>query len=412
MINLSTRLALTLQNTALIFLLLLILSLPSHESPKLIFWGLFTLATIPLLIQTRKPITSSWSMHETLVVIWMFSGFIVAAFAGIQHKEWGGTTDIIIFTSTLLLLSRLSFSKQQTNLIINAILLSTLLASLLAIWQKFVLHNEKYIEFHSVGHVNHTAIYLCLTLVVSVTLLHSYWQSSSNKKRLFLFIIYSALTLTLVLTDSRAAIIAGFLFVSLVALFNRNQKILSALLLSVFLLFTAGNYAVGSGGIINKQIDQVERGIFFEARIKIWRSAILTWQQYPIFGTGIKNYNQVTLDQLLGWCKSRSKNCDADDYMPYAHAHNLYLNTLTERGMFGFLIVLVNILSLSYLVYRYRPHSQSDEQYSMLWQSAVGVLFINVVIGFLNTTLHHENALLSMIILGLFWNKARQVKSS
>ena len=70
----------------------------------------------------------------------------------------------------------------------------------------------EYLEFHSVGHVNHTAIYLALSLAAIVAILYARWQTLSRAERLFHLAIYTAITLTLVLTNSRAAIFAALLF--------------------------------------------------------------------------------------------------------------------------------------------------------------------------------------------------------
>ena len=394
-----------LQNIAFLFLVLLILSLPSQETPKLLFWGSFVATSLIILVLNSRVLKREWDAFDSLIIFWMFSGFVVAFFAGIEHKEWGGSTDLVIFTSILLILKKLKFHYKQIDILYNTILLSCLLVSLLALWQKLILHNNESIEFHSVGHVNHTAIYLSLSLVAVIAMLFSKWATASTLRRIFLLAIYCALAITLVLTDSRAAIIAIFLFILVCTLMFRRHILLSITMLTLLVTFSAGNYLLGGGGVINKQLDQVERGIFFEARIKIWRSAILAWKQYPAFGVGIKNYDQVTLDELLRWCAEKSDNCQPDAYLPYAHGHSLYINTLTERGLFGLLVVLVNIIALSYLVYQYRPGPLACDDYKMIWLGAFGAILINIVIGLFNTTLHHENALLSVILIGLYLGK-------
>lgn len=394
-----------LQNFAFLFLILLILSLPSQETPKLIFWGFFVATSLIILAVNSRLLKREWDAFDSLIIFWMFSGFIVALFSGIEHKEWGGSTDLIIFTSILLILKKLKFQYNQINILYYTILLSSLIASLLAIWKKLIINDKEFIEFHSVGHVNHTAIYLSLSLVVVIAMLYSKWNTASPLRRTFLLGIYSALAITLVLTDSRAAIIAIFLFILVCASMFRKHILLSIAMLSLLVTFSAGNYLLDGGGAINKQLDQVERGIFFQARIKIWRSAILMWKQYPAFGVGIKNYDQITLDELLHWCAEKSGSCQPDAYLPYAHGHSLYINTLAERGLFGLLVVLVNIFALSYLVYQYRPGPLAGDDYKMIWLGAFGAIFINLVIGLFNTTLHHENALLSVILIGLYLGK-------
>jgi len=392
-----------LEKLNFLFLLLLILVIPSQESPKLIFWGLYVISSGFLLFTGSQK--NKWDLLDTLIVIWMFSGLVVATFSGIQHKEWSGSTDLIVFTSILLILKKSDLSFTNIKVVFYVVLLSTLLASFLAIWQLLSLSSKEYIELHSVGHVNHSAIYISLSLTVTISMLYSKWESSSIASRSFYLAIYASILIALVLTDSRAAIFSVFLLLLLFLILYRKKLFLSSLLLTLLLLFTAGNFVLTGGGIIEKQIDQVERDIFFKARTKIWRSALLAWQQYPFFGVGIKNYDQVSLENLLSWCRKGNGTCDPDSYLPYAHGHSLYINTLTERGLFGFIVVFVNISLLLFLIIKYRPDSTDNENYVLLWNASFGVLFLNLFIGLFNTTLHHENALLSMIILGLWLQK-------
>lgn len=400
MISVLHRYKTALEKFNLLFLLLLILALPTQESPKLIFWGIYVLSSILLL--TIKPAKTKWDLLDSLIILWMTSGLVVALFSGINHKEWSGSTDLFIFTSVLLILKNLDTSFKNINIIFYVILLSTLLASFLAVWQLLALDGKEYIEFHSVGHVNHTAIYLSLSLAVIISMLYARWNTSTYSYRFFYLLIYSAIAITLVLTDSRAAILACFFLILVCTVMYRRSIALSLILLSVLLIFTGGNYVISGKGIIGKQIDQVERGIFFQAREKIWRGAILAWQQHPAFGVGIKNYEQISLDLLLSWCQQRRDTCNADDFQPYAHGHSVYLNTLAERGLYGLLVVIINILMLIYLLTKYRPEPDINDDYKMLWTAAFAVIFLNLVIGVFNTSLHHEHALLSMIIIGLW----------
>lgn len=400
-----------LQGMNYLFLLLLILSIPSVESPKFIFWGLFILSSFFTSSHGFRNILQDWDLLDSMLIVWMISGLVVAYFAGIHHKEWGGATDTIIFTSVLLTLRHRYFRDEQLSFIYYSIVLSTLIASLLAIWQLYNLDNKEFLEFHSVGHVNHTAIYLALSLGVITAIIYARWRNLSRGEQLFHLLVYTTIALSLVLTDSRAAIVAMILLLLCSLLLFRKYLALSFTLLSILVALIVGNYALNRGGVIEKQLDQVERGIFFEARADIWRSAFLTWQQYPLFGVGIKNYDRVTLEQLMQWCVQTRTDCNEDNYMPYAHGHNLYLNTLAERGVFGFLVLMINILALSYLVYKYRPGSQDNEQYRMIWIGAFATILLNLSIGVFNTTLHHEHAMLSAILLGLLLGSIHRTRT-
>ena len=401
-----------LQSFNYLLFLLMILALPTHESPKFIFWALFVLSSVLLGRLNIKELLGRWDALDSLILFWMFSGLVVAYFAGINYKEWGGAVDTIVFTSVLLILRKRKFNNSQLVFIYYTIILSTLTAALVAVWQFYDLRNMEFLEFHSVGHVNHTAIYLALSLAASIAMIQAFWKAQTATQRFFHLMIFSSIALTLVITDSRAAVFAALLFV-IGGLFMFRKQLTPTILMTLLLLgLVFGNYTINRGGVIEKQIDQVERGIFFKARIKIWRSALVSWQEFPLYGTGIKNFGHVNLEQLMQWCARRHDNCNADNLMPYPHGHSLYLNTLAERGIFGLFVIMANLAALAYLVYRFRPASENNPVYTMLWTGACGAIFLNLVIGLLNTTLHHEHAMLSIVLFGLFLGRIGGNKAS
>jgi hypothetical protein len=80
--------------------------------------------------------------------------------------------------------------------------------------------------------------------------------------------------------------------------------------------------------------------------------------------------------------------------------------------VFGLLVMMINILTLSYLVYKYRPGAKDNEHYRMIWIGAFATLLLNLSIGVFNTTLHHEHAILSAILLGLLLGSIHRTRTS
>ena len=74
-----------LQGMNYLFLLLLILSIPSVESPKFIFWGLFIVSSFFSIMHSLMNILQDWDMLDSMIIVWMVSGLVVAYFAGIHH---------------------------------------------------------------------------------------------------------------------------------------------------------------------------------------------------------------------------------------------------------------------------------------------------------------------------------------
>ena len=85
-----------------------------------------------------------------------------------------------------------------------------------------------------------------------------------------------------------------------------------------------------------KRIEFYNKNVY----LKIYRSGIEVFQNYPIFGVGNKNY--------------RVEACDRDKinkhYYCITHPHQVYIEFLAEHGLFGTFILLA---ILFYLIFRY-----------------------------------------------------------
>ena len=90
------------------------------------------------------------------------------------------------------------------------------------------------------------------------------------------------------------------------------------------------------------------------------------------------------------------------------HPHNIYLSNLVDRGIFGFIIFLsfmfIWLITLinSYKKFNHNPKAMLFIMGSFsAWMSIFGI-------GFVNTTFHHENALLALFFLSLHLSFLRQ----
>ena len=87
------------------FLALLIVFLPAFEAPKNIFWVAYVVTWIFNRVRD-KDFGGKWQTWDTLIVLWIASGYIVAAFAGLKHEEWLGPLDIVRYGSIFWLVMR------------------------------------------------------------------------------------------------------------------------------------------------------------------------------------------------------------------------------------------------------------------------------------------------------------------
>ena len=66
--------------------------------------------------------------------------------------------------------------------------------------------------------------------------------------------------------------------------------------------------------------------------IKIYQSGYEVFKEYPYFGTGNKNYRTET-------CKVNQQKLKNNKYLCQTHPHQVYLEFLSEHGIFGFILI-------------------------------------------------------------------------
>jgi O-antigen ligase len=144
-------------------------------------------------------------------------------------------------------------------------------------------------------------------------------------------------------------------------------------------------------------------------RDKVWRASLEVARLNPIFGIGGGNWKQINIDQLKSSVESRGETFVAEDFaLQWGHPHNIYLSNLVDRGILGFITFLsFMFIWLITLIKSYKKYKQDSKAMLFImgsfsaWATIFGI-------GFVNTTFHHENALLALFFLGLHLNYLRQ----
>ena len=121
------------QATPILFLLAFILVLPSFEVPKMVFLWLFIAFAGIDIWKNRSQY--SWGTDDTLLVVWMLSGLVVALFAGIHGNEWAGAKGNAILILFFLVLKHVSLSETLKKVIGLTVLCSTGLAACEGLWR-------------------------------------------------------------------------------------------------------------------------------------------------------------------------------------------------------------------------------------------------------------------------------------
>ena len=99
----------------LIFLLGVVVFLPSFEAPKTYCLLLFIAVIIYRQIRAKR--FNDVSFGDYLLISWMLVGFLVALFSPFDHNEWGGAITAMLLPLLLLCLRRCAFSDIEIKVI-------------------------------------------------------------------------------------------------------------------------------------------------------------------------------------------------------------------------------------------------------------------------------------------------------
>ena len=387
-------------------LLAFIMALPSFEMPKMLFLWLFIGFASVAIWKNRDQYR--WQVDDTLLVIWMLSGGVVALFAGIHSNEWLGAKGNAILILFLLVLKQVSLSEKLRKTIGLTVLCSTLFAAGEGLWQLYVSKQQAQLELHSVGHVNHSAIYLGLSfaLALAMTLTLSEFDSLKTKCFVVFCLLFSAACV--ILSNSRATILTmAVIAVSYGLMWLKRRKWPLFILTFSILIASAGLY-FEKAQVVQKHIQQTSQGPFLGERQAIWNTSLLAWRQFPLFGVGIRNFGQISEDLQSKWREKDGNVMMEDQFVRTSHPHNFYLLLMAEQGLFGLLITLSVLARIGFLLYKNRPVATDSDGYWWGWLAAFGAIQVILINGLLNTTLHHEHGLLALLLIGLWWANLAQ----
>jgi O-antigen ligase len=161
--------------------------------------------------------------------------------------------------------------------------------------------------------------------------------------------------------------------------------------------------------VIEKQITNQNNHDVLASRDKVWHAAFEVARLNPLLGIGGGNWKQIKIDQIKSSVESRGEIFSAEKFaLEFHHPHNIYLSNLVDRGILGFIIFLsFMFIWLITLINSYKKYNQDSN--AMLFVMGSFSAWTTIFgIGFVNTTFHHENALLALFFLGLHLNFLRQ----
>lgn len=385
--------------TEFLLLALLIFAVPAFEAPKNLLW-LAYVATWLVNRYSRRDFGGRWDAWDSLIAIWLASGYLVAVFSGLHGGEWVGANDMLRYLSLLWLIKRSGYRPEQLMLLPLLAALGTLPPLAYGLWRVFVTHETAVLQLNSVGHVNHSAIYLAIACGAAFAATAAWWGRLSLVRRIAGIALVLLLVSAVLISASRSAIAALLLLMLILAAawLRRSRKLAVALL--VIPLSLGGIAYLAKVEVVEKQERNVQAKNVLAFRNGIWHAALDTWRHAPLLGIGINNYRQIDLEKLKTWQEAGGRSFNAADYYMAPHAHSLYFNSLAERGAIGLAALLAALGYWLYSMLRFAPDRAGTDAEWALWGGAMSAWVISVVVGLVNTTLHHEHAILSVLLLG------------
>ncbi|EKD65562.1 MAG: hypothetical protein ACD_50C00051G0005 [uncultured bacterium] len=290
-----------------IFIKLLFLDIKSRFAPTFFFIALL----IPLAISTI------YSINVT------HSGIILSLFASY----------FVIFVSTKTIFSTF---RSKEILVLTFILISSILSAI-SLYNTLILQeiNKDHVNFFGIfyGH-NHLSALLVFSIPLSLYFLKSYWN---NKRiRILSIIICTLLIISLLFTLSIGAMLSlGISFVLGSFLFGKNlipKKVFYGMFifLTFFALLTLLYFSQSKG--IDSLDFKKNPLIHASHRLIFWQRAYDNFLEKPLTGHGLDTYGLVKVN---------------DQTPPHSsNAHNFFVQTLSDAGIFGFFAVIMLVASI------------------------------------------------------------------
>ena len=387
------------------FLLLaaMLVFLPGLEALKNIFAFLFVLSWV-LISKKNNNWGGKWQIIDSIFLLWILADIFVSINALITHQLSGSNfRDVIRFVLIAWVLSRIYFPKEK----LRELALISLIATLITLSYSYYSTGGILKELHSVGHINHTATFLAIAYSISLSLLLFDFHTLKNYQKIILLISTIVLFSATIDTDSRAAfgLIIIITLVDFIYLLIKHRK-LSTFFLLFGLVSCIGVFFIYNPPHALERILTKDHILQDVARERIRNFSYYAFKKNPLLGIGFGNHGQIKIEDIKVEIIKDKGVFNSNEYLSGSHAHNVYYTYLVSGGLLIFSIFLWFWFYIVLIIFKLR--SSLENEWIIL--SSISVLLINLGIGWVNTTLHHEHAILSMFVLGMLISEYRRVQ--
>jgi O-antigen ligase len=305
-----------------------------------------------------------------------------------------------MYSSTSWLIYKSNYTqKQLTNLLLLAVI-SVIPALLWGAWLSFGPTNKHYLELKSIGHVNHSAIYLTIIYGICLSMTICQWLYSGFVKNLFFSTITTLFFISIVIGQSRAALGVAIPLSILIFFFLAKSRKFKFMGLGVVSISLA-TLIIINPIVLQKHKTMIALNNTLSSRLPVWNVSLEAARWHPTLGLGMNNWKFITPEAIKESVEKRGITYKTDDYLLPSHSHNIYLTILVERGIAGLIIFIVILLAWCIQLSRTYQFCKNQSQL-LIWGSSLSAQIVVTGIGAVNTTIHHEHGLLTALCLGIF----------
>ena len=160
--------------------------LPQFEAPKNLLWVAYVLLWAANRWRVRD-FGGPWDSWDSLIAVWVASAYASAIFAGLHRAEWMSAFDVVRYGSVLWMMRRSGYSEVTLRYLLACVILGTLAALLRGYYQiLFVPRADgqpRFLGLNSVGHVNHSAIYVAISFGAALAWVRGAWRTDTPGRR-------------------------------------------------------------------------------------------------------------------------------------------------------------------------------------------------------------------------------------
>ncbi len=381
-------------------LCLLLFFLPYSEFFKHFFLAIFFLSWL-----ARRYACRGFGGHFDIADLAMMAipvlGFLSAAFSPSNSLQIAiNNIDLTVIMILGIMVKRTSWESIQLRFLAIIITLGAFFALVAGFAQHKLLGAE--FTLRSVGHINHSAIYL--TLVALLAFVY-FLEARSTKTRLAWILVSLCLFVAQLVFESRATtgIYLIFVLITTIIVSNRSRAVFGVSL-GTLVLISSLAYLLYPGLIQALSILFYDLPTALHDRIPLYRTGLIAATDSPFFGNGPGFFHAVTTEEnIRRLVTENGLFYRADSYPHHRHAHNLFISFLVERGWLALIFVIIFFGNCLY--YSVKKLCESANSVAM---TALVSIFVVLGVGLVNTTFHHEHGILSMFLIAPLLSQIRR----